>query len=114
MNADWKNRYEVAIDSAQNAAAIARQYFPDTTAAEFAQMIEWKDDNSPVSIADRAVEQSLRDDLLHRFPNDGFVGEEFGEKVGSSGFRWIIDPIDGTRSFVRGIPLWATLAGLEY
>lgn len=114
MNADWKNRYDVAIESAQNAATIARQYFPDSTVAEFARLIEWKDDNSPVTIADRSAEQSLRDDLLHRFPNDGFVGEEFGEKVGSSGFRWIVDPIDGTRSFVRGIPLWATLVGLEY
>lgn len=114
MNADWKNRYEVAIESAQNAAMIARQYFPDTTATEFARMVEWKVDNSPVTIADRAAEQSLRDDLLHRFPNDGFVGEEFGENVGSSGFRWIVDPIDGTRSFVRGIPLWSTLVGLAY
>jgi histidinol-phosphatase len=52
--------------------------------------------------------------LLGRFPDDAFVGEEFGDKVGSTGFRWIVDPIDGTRSFIRGIPLWGTLVGLEY
>jgi histidinol-phosphatase len=56
----------------------------------------------------------LRKVLLGAFPTDGFLGEEFGDTPGSSGFRWIIDPIDGTRSFVRGIPLWATLVGLEY
>src|SRR5262249_61440513 len=45
---------------------------------------------------------------------DGFLGEEYGDTPGTSGYRWIIDPIDGTRSFVRGIPLWATLVGLEH
>src|SRR5262249_1708144 len=48
------------------------------------------------------------------FPNDSFLGEEHGEEPGTSGFRWIIDPIDGTRSYVRHIPLWGTLVGLEY
>jgi histidinol-phosphatase len=52
--------------------------------------------------------------LLRAFPHDGFLGEEYGDTPGTSGFRWIIDPIDGTRNFVRGIPLWATLVGLEY
>ena len=47
-------------------------------------------------------------------PDDGFLGEEHGEQPGSSGYRWIIDPIDGTKSYVRNIPLWATLLGLEY
>ena len=50
----------------------------------------------------------------HAFPDDGFLGEEYGDTPGTSGFRWIIDPIDGTRNFVRGIPIWATLVGLEY
>ena len=47
-------------------------------------------------------------------PHDGFLGEEYGDTPGSSGFRWVLDPIDGTRNFVRGIPIWATLVGLEY
>ncbi len=56
----------------------------------------------------------MRTTLLGRFPGDGFLGEESGDTPGTSGYRWIIDPIDGTRSFVRGIPLWATLVGLEH
>jgi histidinol-phosphatase len=76
--------------------------------------VEWKSNQTPVTVADREAENMLRSSLLGKFPNDGFLGEEFGESPGSSGFRWIIDPIDGTRSFVRGIPLWATLVGLEY
>ena len=47
-------------------------------------------------------------------PGDGFLGEEFGDTRGTSGYRWIIDPIDGTRSFVRGVPIWACMVGLEY
>ena len=65
-------------------------------------------------MADRGAEQLLRQTLLANFPGDGFLGEEFGATTGSSGFRWIIDPIDGTRSFVRGIPVWACMIGLEY
>jgi histidinol-phosphatase len=76
--------------------------------------VEWKQDHSPVTLADRGAEAMLRSTLLGRFPQDAFLGEESGDVAGSSGFRWIIDPIDGTRSFVRGVPIWATLVGLEY
>lgn len=113
MNPEWKNRYELAILAAEEAGAVALRYFPNTTAAEFAKLVERKSDDSPVTIADRSAEQKLREVLLNQFPDDAFVGEEYGVKAGSSGFRWIVDPIDGTRSFIRGIPLWATLVGLE-
>jgi len=76
--------------------------------------VQWKSNQSPVTVADQEAEQLLRQTLLTAFPQDGFLGEEFGETAGESGYRWIIDPIDGTRSFVRGIPLWATLVGLEF
>ena len=56
----------------------------------------------------------LEKHLLEQFPGDGFLGEEFGETLSTTGFRWIVDPIDGTRSFVRGVPHWATLAAIEY
>jgi histidinol-phosphatase len=102
------NRYEVAVAVAAEAGQLALRYF-DT-----ALDVEWKANASPVTVADREAEQLLRTTLLGRFPRDGFLGEEFGEVPGESGFRWIIDPIDGTRNFVRGIPLWATLVGLEY
>ena len=107
MDAEWRSRYESALDAAQQAGRFALQYF-DRDIAD-----EWKPDHSPVTMADRGAEDLLRKSLLGRFPNDGFLGEEFGDTKGSSGYRWIIDPIDGTRSFVRGIPIWATMVGLE-
>jgi histidinol-phosphatase len=107
MNAAWRSRYDAAIAAAQQAAQHAFRYFDNDVA------VEWKKDRSPVTIADREAEQLLRTTLLGAFPDDGFLGEEFGDKLGTSGFRWIVDPIDGTRSFVRNIPLWATLVGLE-
>ena len=76
--------------------------------------MEWKHDLSPVTVADREAEALLRTTLLGKFPGDGFLGEESGDAPSTSGFRWIIDPVDGTRSFVRGVPLWGTLVGLEY
>ena len=108
MNADWKNRYELAVTTAKEAGQLAMGYF-DTNLA-----VEWKQDLTPVTAADRQAEELIRKRLLSSFPNDGFLGEEFGSTPGTSGFRWIIDPIDGTRNYVRGIPLWATLIGLEY
>jgi histidinol-phosphatase len=108
MNADWRSRYELAVEVAQQAGQLALRYY------EGGLTVEWKADHSPVTEADRAAEALLRTTLLSAFPADGFLGEESGLVSSSSGFRWIIDPIDGTRSFVRGIPLWATLVGLEY
>jgi histidinol-phosphatase len=108
VNPKWRARYDVAVPAAQQAGQLALGYF------DRGLTVETKSDQSPVTIADREAESLLRTRLLGAFPNDSFLGEEFGEKPGSSGFRWIIDPIDGTRSFVRGIPLWGTLVGLEY
>ena len=76
-------------------------------------VVETKPDLTPVSEADRATEQGLRARIEAERPNDGVVGEEFGETEGSGGRRWILDPIDGTKSFVRGIPAWGTLIALE-
>jgi histidinol-phosphatase len=108
LDAAWRTRYETAIDAAQEAGRLAKRYFD----SDFA--IEWKQDQSPVTVADREAEALLRTRLLGTFPDDGFLGEETGERAGSSGFRWIVDPIDGTRNFVRAIPIWGTLVGLEY
>jgi len=66
----------------------------------------------PVTIADRRAEEALREAILARYPDDGVLGEEFGETVGSSEYRWVIDPIDGTRAFVCGAPTWGTLIAL--
>jgi len=75
-------------------------------------VVETKNDGSPVTIADRTAEQKAREWLAQRFPKDGILGEEFGAVRPDATRRWLIDPIDGTKSFVRGVPLWATLVAL--
>lgn len=74
--------------------------------------VETKPDRTPVTEADQAVEQALAGHLTAHLPADGLVGEEFGDSAGRSGRTWIIDPIDGTANFLRGVPVWATLIGL--
>ncbi len=77
-------------------------------------LIETKPDLTPVTEADRAVEQAIRARLAQVRPDDAFVGEEYGRTSGSSGGRqWIVDPIDGTKSYVRGMPTWSTLIALS-
>jgi histidinol-phosphatase len=75
-------------------------------------VITTKPDNTPVTDADRAVETAIREALLTHRQSDGLVGEEFGSDKGSSGRYWVIDPIDGTKNFMRGVPTWATLIAL--
>ena len=108
MKADWRARYEIMVEAARTAGQVALGYFDRNVT------VEWKADESPVTVADRHAEQALRTQLTAAFPGDGFLGEEFGDTPGTTGFRWIIDPIDGTRCFVRNIPHWATLVGLEH
>jgi histidinol-phosphatase len=74
---------------------------------------ETKPDDSPVTAADHDAERIVRDLLTARFPRDGIVGEEFGEERSGASRRWIVDPIDGTRSFVRGVPLYGVMLALE-
>ena len=74
---------------------------------------EIKSDESPVTIADKKAEEHMRARISSEFSDDSILGEEFGEKVGNSDYKWIIDPIDGTQSFVCGVPLYGTLIGLE-
>lgn len=71
-----------------------------------------KPDNTPVTDADRAVETAIREAIATHRKSDGLVGEEFGSDKGSSGRYWVIDPIDGTKNFMRGVPTWATLIAL--
>jgi histidinol-phosphatase len=75
-------------------------------------VITTKPDNTPVTDADRAVETAIREALATHRSTDGLVGEEFGSDKGSSGRYWVIDPIDGTKNFMRGVPTWATLIAL--
>jgi histidinol-phosphatase len=76
-------------------------------------VVQAKPDLTPVTDADRAVERALRDDLEIQRPDDAILGEEYGV-TGDSARRWVIDPIDGTKNFVRGVPVWATLIALQH
>jgi histidinol-phosphatase len=75
-------------------------------------LVESKPDRSPVTDADRAVESKLRSIVAEYQPNDSFIGEEF-ENTGASNRNWIVDPIDGTANYLRGVPIWATLIALR-
>lgn len=74
-------------------------------------VVETKPDLSPVSEADRAVERAIREQLAARRPDDAVLGEEYGQE-GTAQRRWVVDPIDGTKNYVRGVPVWATLISL--
>jgi histidinol phosphatase-like enzyme (inositol monophosphatase family) len=78
-----------------------------------AARVQAKPDKSPVTEADRAVEERLRAYLARSFPTAGFLGEETGDAASRDGLRFIVDPIDGTRAFLRGLPTWSILVGLE-
>lgn len=101
-------RYELAKAVAAEAGALTLQYFR----GDF--KVERKSDNTPVTIADREAELLVRKRVEAAFPDDSILGEEFPIREGTSPFRWIVDPIDGTKSFVCGVPLYATLIGIEY
>ena len=75
--------------------------------------VELKADETPVTEVDRHAEQAIRDAISSRFPGDGVLGEEEGLQEGTNGRRWVIDPVDGTKLYAEGIPLWTTLIGLE-
>ena len=75
-------------------------------------VVSTKPDNSPVTDADKATEEALRKHLAKERPTDGLVGEEFGSENKEAARYWVMDPIDGTKNFMRGVPTWATLIGL--
>ena len=105
---NYKTTMDFVSDLAYRAGRITLGYF------NVGALPDYKADDTPVTAADRAAEKFIRAELEKAYPNCAIVGEEFGE-TGSSGssMRWIVDPIDGTKSFMRGIPLYAVLIGLE-
>jgi histidinol-phosphatase len=102
MNPDLR----LALELADAADAITLQHFQSATLA-----VRTKIDMSPVSEADEAVERALRERLAAERPEDGIVGEEFGTS-GTGARRWVLDPIDATANYVRGIPVYGTLIAL--
>jgi histidinol phosphatase-like enzyme (inositol monophosphatase family) len=101
-------RLDFAVDAARRAGELILRYYQNSDLA-----VEFKSDESPVTAADRGAEELLRELIADAFPDDAVLGEEFGEQTGTSGYRWILDPVDGTKSFVHGVPLFGTLIGLE-
>lgn len=98
---------EVALAACDDADAISMAWFRQRIE------VSAKPDASFVTAADTAVERAVRERITARFPEHGLVGEEYGEQPSASGRRWIIDPIDGTHSYMRGVPVFATLLALE-
>jgi myo-inositol-1(or 4)-monophosphatase len=92
--------------AADVAAAVIRPFFRQGVGADL------KGDASPVTIADRSAEQAMRAVLSVRFPDHGILGEEFGLQNPDARLRWVLDPVDGTRAFITGRPLFGTLIGL--
>ena len=106
--ADLQPRLALAIEAAREAGCITLEYFRRDDLD-----VELKQDDTPVTAADRRAEEYLRQRIAAAFPDDALLGEEMPEQPGTSAFRWIIDPIDGTKSFIHGVPLYSTLVGVE-
>ena len=104
---ELSRRLEVARQAAIRAGRIMLNY----ARTDFQR--ETKADGSVVTIADRQSEQLLRRTIEKSFPDDGVLGEEFGEKPGTTRYRWILDPLDGTLTYAQGVPLYGVLIGVE-
>lgn len=104
------------IDSRYHAAIWLAREAGERTLSRFQTAklgTESKRDGTPVTLADRDAEKFLRERIAQEFPDDGVLGEEFGETPGTSGIRWILDPIDGTKAYICGVPLYGTLIAVE-
>ncbi len=99
---------DFAVRAAREAGLLTLRYFGRSDLE-----VELNENQTPVTAADRGAEELLRERIAKEFPQDGILGEEYGEQEGTSGRRWIVDPVDGTVSFVRGVPLYGTLVALE-
>lgn len=98
---------EFAVEVARAAGRVAQSYYQKGLRADS------KADHSPVTVADLESERVAREMIRSRYPADGILGEEFGEEQPGADRRWILDPIDGTRTFIRGAPLWGTMVAIE-
>jgi histidinol phosphatase-like enzyme (inositol monophosphatase family) len=103
-----EGRLVAMIEVAQAAGRHTLKYFRSDEL-----VIDAKSDDSPVTVADREAEQLVRKLIAEKFPEDTLQGEEFAEQTGTSRYRWVVDPIDGTKSFVCGVPLYSTLLAIE-
>lgn len=96
-----------AVDTAWRAGRVTLRYY------QTGVQVDRKRDMTPVTAADRESEQLMRDAIHERYPSDGILGEEYGEVNPGAGRRWILDPIDGTKSFVHGVPFYGVMVAVE-
>lgn len=109
LAAEIARRLPLVLSAGKEAGALTLRYFQQDNF-----VVEKKGDASPVTIADRSAEELIRKQVAEYFPADGIIGEEFGRTEGTSGFNWILDPIDGTKSFISGVPMYGTMIGVEH
>ncbi len=107
MDQEIRRRLDCAVSIARQAGTRTLEFFQSDR-----YEVQRKEDDSPVTQADLQAETLMREAIRKAFPADGIVGEEFGEQPGESGYRWILDPIDGTKSFITGVPLYSVLVGV--
>ena len=103
----WDAELQAAVAAAQAGGESALRFFGT------GGPVTWKADDSPVGVADHAADAAIQQRLRAAFPDDAILTEESGALEGKSGRRWIVDPVDGTRDFLRGLPYWANLIALE-
>ncbi len=103
---DARSLMQAAEEVARKSGDVALGFFRQGV------QVHTKGDGSPVTVADQTAERTAREWIESRFPEDGILGEEFGETRPGARRRWILDPIDGTKTFIRGVPLWGTLVAL--
>jgi len=97
----------VALDAAKSAEDIITSYYFNKTI-----QVDLKDDETPVTLADKEAEKAIRQTIIQAFPDHGFLGEEYGIQEGTSPYMWIIDPIDATKNYIRKIPIFGTQIAL--
>ncbi|MGE3624146.1 MAG: inositol monophosphatase family protein, partial [Bdellovibrionales bacterium] len=109
MTPDYEKQFAAFFDQMADAARdVALAYFRKNL------VVDEKDDRTPVTEADRGIEQKLRDVIRKTFPSHGIIGEEFGTENPEAEFVWVIDPIDGTKAFATGRPTFGTIIGLSH
>jgi len=106
---EHRSRLDFALTVSQKAAETILTHYQSQTLG-----VESKADDSPVTVADKGAERLIRDALAESFPEDGILGEEFDDVPSQNGYRWVLDPIDGTKPFIYGVPLFGTLIGIEF
>lgn len=106
MNFDLDHLHKTAIEIARKGGRHTLNYFKKSFD------VERKSDDSPVTIADKEAESIMREEITAHFPDHGIIGEEYADRNEDSTIQWILDPIDGTKSFIHGVPLYTTLIGI--